>query len=202
MMVMDLYSGALARMIDELSRMPGVGPKTAQRLAFYLLRQERRQVERLANALLEAKDRIRYCEQCFALSEENLCTICQSPKREQQVICVVEEPNDVFSLERTKQFNGLYHVLMGTLSPLDGIGPEDLKINELLHRVNTGPIKEVIIATNPDVEGEATAIYLGRLIKPLGIKVTRLASGLPAGGNLEYADEITIGQALGGRREL
>jgi len=199
---MDIYSGALARMIDELSRMPGVGPKTAQRLAFYLLRQERYHVERLANSLLEAKDRIRYCEHCFSLSEEHLCTICQNPKRDQSTICVVEEPNDVFSLERTKQFSGLYHVLMGTLSPLEGIGPEDLKIPELLNRIRNLDLQELIIATNPDVEGEATAIYLSRLIKPLGIRVTRLASGLPAGGNLEYADDVTIGQALGGRRDL
>lgn len=200
--MLDIYTGALARMIEELGRMPGVGPKTAQRLAFYLLRQERHQVERLANSLIEAKDRIRYCEQCFSLSEQVKCDICLSPKRDQTTICVVEEPNDVFSLERTKMFDGLYHVLMGTLSPLDGIGPEDLKITELLNRLKSGEIKEVIVATNPDVEGEATAIYLSRLIRPLGVRVTRLASGLPAGGNLEYADDITIGQALSGRREL
>jgi len=198
---MTLYSGALARMIEELGRMPGVGPKTAQRLAFYLLRQERAHVERLAQALLEAKDKIRYCQTCFSLSEEALCPICKNPRRDPSVICVVEEPNDVFSLERSRVFNGRYHVLMGTLSPLEGIGPEELKITELLGRL-AGDVREVIVATNPDVEGEATAIYLGKLIKPLGVKVTRLASGLPAGGNLEYADDITISQALGGRREL
>jgi len=198
---MNLYSGALARMIEELGRMPGVGPKTAQRLAFYLLRQERAHVERLAQALLEAKDKIRYCQTCFSLSEEALCPICKNPRRDPSVICVVEEPNDVFSLERSRVFNGRYHVLMGTLSPLEGIGPEELKITELLGRL-AGDVREVIVATNPDVEGEATAIYLGKLIKPLGVKVTRLASGLPAGGNLEYADDITISQALGGRREL
>jgi len=199
---MSLYSGALARMIDELGRMPGVGPKTAQRLAFYLLRQEAAAVERLAKTLLEAKERIRYCSICYSLCEEETCTVCRDPRRDPSCICVVEEPNDVFALERAKVFAGHYHVLMGTLSPLDGIGPEDLKISELLKRLETGAIKEVVIATNPDVEGEATAIYLGKLIKPLGIKVTRLASGLPAGGNLEYADDITISQALGGRREL
>lgn len=199
---MDLFSGALARMINELGKMPGIGPKSAQRLAFYLLRQDRRQVEQLADSLLEAKDKIKYCERCFSLSEETLCTICQDPRRDAGILCVVEEPNDVFSLERTNLFRGRYHVLMGTLSPLEGIGPEELKIKELLRRLQEGTIQEVVVATNPDVEGEATAIYLSRLIKPLGIKVTRLASGLPAGGNLEYADDVTIGQALDGRREL
>lgn len=199
---MTLYSGALARMIDELGRMPGVGPKTAQRLAFYLLRQEPAAVERLAKTLVEAKEKIRYCSTCFSLCEDESCKVCLDTRRDATTICVVEEPNDVFILERTQVFKGLYHVLIGTLSPLDGIGPEDLKITELLKRLESGVVKEVVIATNPDVEGEATAIYLGKLIKPLGIKVTRLASGLPAGGNLEYADDITIGQALGGRREL
>lgn len=199
---MTLYAGTLARMIEELGRMPGVGPKTAQRLAFYLLRQERADVERLANTLLEAKDRIRYCNICFSLCEEETCPICRDPRRESAVLCVVEEPNDVFSLERARVFHGRYHVLLGTLSPLDGIGPDDLKIAELLGRLQEGIVKEVVIATNPDVEGEATAIYLGKLIKPLGVKVTRLASGLPAGGNLEYADDITLSQALSGRREL
>ncbi len=202
MIDMDLFSGALARMINELGKMPGIGPKSAQRLAFYLLRQDRRQVEQLADSLLEAKDKIKYCERCFSLSEETLCTICQDPRRDAGILCVVEEPNDVFSLERTNLFRGRYHVLMGTLSPLEGIGPEELKIKELLRRLQEGTIQEVVVATNPDVEGEATAIYLSRLIKPLGIKVTRLASGLPAGGNLEYADDVTIGQALDGRREL
>jgi len=197
-----MYTGVLARMIEELGRMPGVGPKTAQRLAFYLLRQERAAVERLAHTLVEAKDTIRYCSVCFSLSENEICSICSNPRRDSAMICVVEEPNDVFSLERTRAFNGLYHVLMGTLSPLDGIGPDDLKITELLHRLQNSQVGEVIIGTNPDVEGEATAIYLGKLLKPLGVKVTRLASGLPANGNLEYADDITITRALGGRREL
>jgi recombination protein RecR len=199
---MNLYTGALARMIDELGRMPGIGPKTAQRLAFFLLRQDRAHVERLTVALLDAKDKIRYCRTCFSLCEDDACPICRDSRRDPSVICVVEESNDVFSLERTRIFHGRYHVLMGTLSPLEGVGPDDLKIAELLRRLESGEVKEVIVATNPDVEGEATAIYLGKLIKPLGVKVTRLASGLPAGGNLEYADDITIGQALGGRREL
>ncbi len=197
-----MYTGVLARMIEELGRMPGVGPKTAQRLAFYLLRQERAAVERLAHTLVEAKDTIRYCSVCFSLSENEICSICSNPRRDSAMICVVEEPNDVFSLERTRAFNGLYHVLMGTLSPLDGIGPDDLKITELLHRLQNSQVGEVILGTNPDVEGEATAIYLGKLLKPLGVKVSRLASGLPANGNLEYADDITITRALGGRREL
>jgi recombination protein RecR len=197
-----MYSGILARMIDELGRMPGIGPKTAQRLAFYLLRQERAEVERLAHTLIEAKETIRYCSICFSLCENEICSICSNPRRDSALICVVEEPNDVFSLERTRAFNGLYHVLMGTLSPLDGMGPDDLKITELLRRLQNSRVGEVIIGTNPDVEGEATAIYLGKLLKPLGVKVTRLASGLPANGNLEYADDITITRALGGRREL
>ncbi|MCK5219176.1 recombination protein RecR [bacterium] len=197
-----MYSGVLARMIEELGHMPGIGPKTAQRLAFYLLRQERAAVEQLAHTLIEAKDTIRYCSICFSLCENEICAICSNPQRDSTMICVVEEPNDVFSLERTRAFNGLYHVLMGTLSPLDGIGPEDLKITELLRRLQNNQVGEIIIATNPDVEGEATAIYLGKLLKPLGVKVTRLASGLPAGGNLEYADDITITRALGGRRVL
>lgn len=197
-----MFSGALARMIDELGKMPGVGPKTAQRLAFYLLRQEAAAVERLAKTLVEAKEKIRYCSICYSLCEEDTCDVCRHPRRDASCICVVEEPNDVFALERAQIYHGHYHVLMGTLSPLDGIGPEDLKIPELLKRLENGMIKEVVIATNPDVEGEATAIYLGKLIKPLGIKATRLASGLPAGGNLEYADDITISQAFGGRREL
>ncbi len=199
---MTIYLGALARLIDELGRMPGVGPKTAQRLAFYLLRQERGEVERLANTLVEAKDRIRYCATCFSLCEEETCPICRDARRDASTLCVVEEPNDVFVLERAKVFRGRYHVLMGTLSPLDGIGPEDLKITELLKRLKDGTVKEIVVATNPDVEGEATAIYLGKLIKPLGLSVTRLASGLPAGGDLEYADDITLGQAMSGRREI
>lgn len=196
---MNQYTGALGRMIDELGRMPGIGPKTAQRLAFHLLRQDSAAVSRLAQALVEAKQKIGYCSVCFSLSEQETCAVCRDPRRDRSLICVVEEPNDVFSLERTRIYSGLYHVLMGKLSPLDGIGPDDLKVAELLRRLQDPGVKELIIATNPDVEGEATALYLGRLIKPLGTKVTRLASGLPAGGNLEYADDVTLSRALGGR---
>jgi recombination protein RecR len=199
---MDYSSGVLGRLIEELGRLPGVGPKTAQRLAFFLLRQEAGAVQRLTEAMLDAKAKIHPCAQCFFLAEAERCHICQDTRRDQSVVCVVEDPRDVFSLERTREYRGLYHVLMGTLSPMDGIGPDNLKIAELLERLRAGAVKEVIVATNPDVEGEATALYLGKLIKPLNIRVTRLASGLPAGGDLEYADDITIGRALSGRREM
>ncbi len=182
--------------------MPGIGPKAAQRLAFFLLRQDAAVVQQLANAMLEAKAKIRPCADCFFLAEGERCHICSDPRRDARLLCVVEDPKDVFSMERTREYRGLYHVLMGTLSPLDGIGPDDLKIAELLKRLQAGHVQEVIVATNQDVEGEATALYLNKLIKPLGIRVTRLASGLPAGGDLEYADDITISRALGGRREL
>jgi recombination protein RecR len=196
------FPGALGRLIEELGRLPGVGPKTAQRLAFFLLRQERPAVEGLAQALLGAKDLVRYCARCFAFSEAELCDICRDPRRRSELLCVVSEPKDVWALERTREYPGLYHVLHGTLSPMDGIGPERLKIAELLRRLEDKTVREVILATNPDVEGEATAIYLHDLIKPLGLRVTRLASGLPAGGDLDYADDVTISRALGGRREL
>ncbi len=199
---MDYFSGILGRLIDELGRLPGVGPKTAQRLAFFLLRQEESVVRQLADAMLEAKASIHPCPECFFLAEGDVCHLCADPKRDAGLMCVVEDPKDVFSMERTREYKGRYHVLMGTLSPMDGIGPEDLKINELLKRLQGGTVREVIIATNPDVEGEATALYLNKRIKPLGIKVSRLASGLPAGGDLEYADDITISRALGGRREI
>lgn len=199
---MDYSSGILGRLIEELGRLPGVGPKTAQRLAFFILRQESGGVRRLADAMLDAKAKIHPCAECFFLAEAERCDICSEPRRDTGQICVVEDPRDVFSLERTRAYPGRYHVLMGTLSPMDGIGPGDLKIAELMQRLRTGNVKEVIIATNPDVEGEATALYLGKLIKPLGLRVTRLASGLPAGGDLEYADDITIGRALSGRREM
>jgi recombination protein RecR len=199
---MDFFSGVLGRLLDELGQLPGVGPKTAQRLAFFLLRQDSSRVRQLADSMVEANSKIHPCPDCFFLAESERCHICSDPKRDSGLLCVVEDPRDVFSLERAREFKGLYHVLMGTLSPLDGIGPEDLKIAELMKRLQGGQFREVIVATNPDVEGEATALYLNQLIKPLGIRVTRLASGLPAGGNLEYADDITISRALGGRREL
>lgn len=196
------FPGALGRLIEELGRLPGVGPKTAQRLAFHVLRQERTVVDALAQALLEAKDRVRYCERCFSFSETELCGLCRDPRRQTATLCVVAEPKDVWALERTREFAGLYHVLHGTLSPMDGIGPERLRIAELLKRLEGGTVREVILATNPDVEGEATALYLLDLLKPLGIRITRLASGLPAGGDLDYADEVTLSRALGGRRDL
>jgi recombination protein RecR len=199
---MDYSSGVLGRLIEELGRLPGVGPKTAQRLAFFLLRQEGGAVRRLTDSILDAQAKIHPCAECFFLAEAERCHLCSDPKRDASQVCVVEDARDVFSLERTREYKGLYHVLMGTLSPMDGIGPGDLKIAELLKRLQAGTVREVIIATNQDVEGEATALYLGRLIKPLNIRVTRLASGLPAGGDLEYADDITIGRALSGRREL
>ena len=199
---MSLYSGILGQLLEELERLPGIGPKTAQRLAFHILRQNNLRVKRLADILVQAKDTLKYCNDCFSLSEQDICQICEDTRRDKSLICVVEEPHDVFTLERTKIFNGLYHVLLGKLSPFEGVGPEDIKIAQLLNRLKTNNIKEVIIATNPDVEGEATAIYLNKIIQPLEIKVTRLASGLPAGGNLEYADDITLSRALQGRREI
>jgi recombination protein RecR len=199
---MHPFPGALGRLIDAFGRLPGVGPKTAQRLAYHVLRQDRGDVEQLSNALLAAKDQVRTCSVCFSYSEDEVCDICRDPRRNPTLLCVVEEPKDVWALERSREFSGRYHVLHGTLSPMDGVGPDQLKIQELLRRLEDHTVQEVILATNPDVEGEATAIYLHKLLKPLGVKVTRLASGLPAGGDLDYADDVTISRALGGRREL
>jgi recombination protein RecR len=195
-------SNSLARLINELEKMPGIGPKTAQRLAFYILKNSKEEVMSLARALEEVKERIVYCSKCFNVTETDPCGICSSGRRDQSTICIVEEPLDILSIERTGAFKGIYHVLLGSVSPLDGIGPEDLKIKELLGRIQAGNIKEIIIATNPDVEGEATSIYLSRLIKPLGIKTSRLALGIPMGASLEYADEVTLAKALEGRREM
>lgn len=196
------YPEPLAKLIAELSKMPTVGPKTAQRLAFYLLRAPVEEVERLAQAMLEARRGLRYCSTCFHLTDVDPCAICADPSRDRTTICVVEDPRDVLAMERTREYRGLYHVLHGAISPLDGVGPDDLKIRDLLQRLSMSEVKEVIIATNPRVEGEATAIYLAKLIKPMGIKVTRIAHGLPVGGDLEYADEVTLARALEGRREL
>ena len=201
---------AVQKLIDEFSKLPGIGKKTAQRMAFYVLKSKKEVAEALAQALLEVKEKVHYCSVCFNITEEDPCSICKDEKRERSIICVVEEANDVVALENTNQYKGLFHVLGGVLSPLDGIGPDDLKIKELLLRLK-GPkdpasrekqVKEVILATNPNTEGEATAIYLAKLIKPLGIKVTRIARGLPAGGDLEYADQITLANALEGRMEF
>lgn len=194
-------SEALQQLIEEFSKLPGIGRKSAQRLALHILKQPREEVRAMANALMNVKERIRYCSICSNITEQDPCSICASPKRERGMICVVEEPNDVIALERTNEFRGLYHVLGGSLSPLDGIGPEDLKVRELLQRVN-GEVTEVILAMNPNVEGEATTIYLTRLLKPLGVKVSRIARGLPVGGDLEFADEATLARALEGRIAL
>ncbi len=196
------FAPPLVRLIEELSKLPTVGPKTAQRLAFYMLSMPVEDAEALASAILEAKRRIRYCSICANITEADPCELCTDAKRDQSVICVVENPRDVAAMERTREFRGLYHVLQGAISPLDGIGPDDLRIAELLRRLAGGTVLELIVATNPRVEGEATALYLAKVIKPLGVKVTRIAHGLPVGGDLEYADEVTLARALEGRREL
>jgi recombination protein RecR len=191
-------SEALQQLIEEFALLPGIGRKTAQRLALHILKQPRDNAVRMAHAIVNLKEKIRYCSTCCNITETDPCAICASVKREREVICVVEEPNDVMAVEKTNEFHGLYHVLGGALSPLDGIGPDELKVSELLARISEN-VKEVILAMNPNVEGEATTIYLSRLIKPLGVKVTRIARGLPVGGDLEFADEATLGRALEGR---
>ena len=195
-----MYEGVVQDLIDALSRLPGVGPKSAQRIAFYLVQTEDDQAAELAKILLEAKDRVRFCDTCGNVAEAELCNICRDPRRVKDAICVVEESKDVQAIEKTREFKGYYHVLGGAISPIDGIGPDNLRIRELMSRLNDPEIKEVIIATNPNLEGEATATYLTRLLAPLGITVSRLASGLPVGGDLEYADEVTLGRAFEGRR--
>jgi recombination protein RecR len=195
-----LYEGIVQDLIDELGRLPGVGPKGAQRIAFHLLQAEPADVCRLAEVLLEVKQRVRFCSTCFNVSEDDQCRICRDPRRDQTVLCVVEEYKDVVAIERTKEFRGRYHVLGGAISPIDGIGPDQLHIRELLARLADGAVTEVILATDPNLEGEATATYLTRMLKPLDLRITRLASGLPVGGDLEYADEVTLGRAFAGRR--
>jgi recombination protein RecR len=192
----------LTRLIEELQRLPGIGAKTAQRLAYHLLRTPREEVDRLADAMRDVKDRVTYCSTCFNITDVDPCRFCSSNGRDRRVICVVEEPQNVAAIEKTRDFTGVYHVLMGALSPLHGVGPDDLKIRGLLDRVAAGGVDEVILATNPNVEGEATALYLARLLKPLGLKVTRIAMGVPVGSDLEYTDEITMHKALEGRREV
>jgi recombination protein RecR len=196
------YPEPVARLIDALQRLPGIGPKTAQRLTFFLLKRPADEVRELSEALMAVKERIVYCRVCFNVTDEDPCRICADPARETGLICIVEEPNDLLAMERTGEFRGRYHVLLGALSPLDGIGPEDLKIRELLARLDAGGPAEVILATNPNVEGEATALYLAKLLRPLGVRVTRIARGLPVGGDLEYADQVTLSKALEGRREI
>lgn len=197
-----MYEGAVQDLIDELGRLPGIGPKSAQRIAFHLLAEDPADVRRLADALLEVKARVRFCEVCGNVSQEERCQVCRDPRRNPTVICVVEEPKDVVAVERTREFRGLYHVLGGAISPISGVGPDDLRIAGLLTRLADGKVTEVILATNPNVEGEATATYLARLLGPMGLTVSRLASGLPVGGDLEYADEVTLGRAFEGRRRI
>jgi len=199
---MPAFPPPVARLIEELTRLPGVGEKTATRLAFHLLRTERRHVDDLAAALRSLRDETKLCSVCLGLTDTDPCRICTDPQRGDEAICVVEEPADLAAVERSGQFRGRYHVLHGTLAPLDGVGPDDLRIAELLRRLAEGNVKEVIVTTNPTVEGEATALYLAKLIKPLGVRVTRIAHGLPVGGDVEYADNVTLGKALEGRREM
>ena len=195
-----MYEGAIQELIDELGRLPGVGPKSAQRIAFHILQSESVDIQRLVEAIREVKETVKFCEICGNVSEDAQCRICRDPKRELHAICVVEESKDVQAIEKTREFRGRYHVLGGAISPIEGIGPENLRIEKLMTRLADGAVTEVILATDPNLEGEATATYLARLIKPLGITVTRLASGLPVGGDLEYADEVTLGRAFEGRR--
>ena len=197
-----MYEGAIQDLIDELGRLPGIGPKSAQRIAFHLLQTETVDARRLADAITRVKATVRFCARCWNVSEAEECQICRDPRRDAAVVCVVEEPRDVVAIERTREFRGRYHVLGGAISPIDGLGPEELHIQELVARLEGEPIGEVILATNPNLEGEATASYLSRLLAPLGVRVTRLASGLPVGGDLDYADEVTLGRAFLGRREL
>jgi recombination protein RecR len=197
-----VYEGVLQDLVDELGRLPGIGPKSAQRIAFYLLATDPADVRRLVRALTEVKDKIRFCAICGNVAQEEQCRICRDPRRDLAVICVVEEPKDVVAIERTREFRGRYHVLGGAISPIEGVGPDDLRIRELMPRLADGQVTEVILATDPNLEGEATATYLARLLKPMGLRITRLASGLPVGGDLEYADEVTLGRAFEGRRLL
>ncbi len=199
---MKQYPKPLAKLINELSKLPGIGNKSAQRLAFHILALEDREAEQLAEAITTAKREMKYCSVCGNLTDEDPCAICSDPSRREDVICVVESPRDVMAMERIKEFNGLYHVLHGVISPMEGIGPEDINLKSLIQRLQAGDVKELIIATNPNIEGEATAMYIARLIKPAGIKVTRIAHGIPVGGDLEYADEVTLLKSLEGRREL
>jgi recombination protein RecR len=195
-----VYEGIVQELIDELGRLPGIGPKSAQRIAFHILQTENFDVTNLAEILMTVRDKVRFCAICGNVSEQETCTICRDPRRDQTLICVVEEAKDVVAIERTREFRGLYHVLGGAISPIDGIGPDDLRIRQLMTRLADGQVQEVIIATDPNLEGEATATYLSRLLHTLEITVTRLASGLPVGGDLEYADEVTLGRAFEGRR--
>ena len=193
---------SIANLISEFSKLPGIGRKTAERLAYYIIREDESKARRLADAIVQVKEKVGFCRVCFNYAEDDLCDICKDPTRDRKTICVVEEPRDVWAIEEAGTYRGLYHVLQGVISPLDGVSPEDLKIRELISRVESGDISEIILATSPTVEGDATALYISKLIKPLGIRVTRIASGLPAGGELEYADSLTLAKALQGRRPI
>jgi recombination protein RecR len=197
-----MYEGVIGSLIERLGKLPGIGPKSAQRIAFWILEAEKQDIDDLANSIVEAKQKIRFCNICFNVSEEDLCRICRDPRRDLKIICAVEESKDVIAIERTREFKGRYHVLGGAISPIDGVGPDDLRIKELLKRLADGVVVEVIVATDPNLEGEATATYLTRLLLPMGVSVSRLASGLPVGGDLEYADEVTLGRAFEGRRRI
>jgi recombination protein RecR len=198
--VASFYEGPVQRLIDELGRLPGVGPKSAQRIAYYLLKVAPEDARRLAGAIVEVKEKISWCRRCFNIAEGEECSICLDPRRDSTVLCVVEEPRDIVAVERTQEFRGRYHVLQGTISPIEGVGPDQLRIKDLLHRIPAEGVEEVILATNPNTDGEVTAMYLAKVLTPLGLRVTRIASGLPVGGDLEYADEVTLGRALEGRR--
>jgi len=202
-----VYAGPVQDLIDELGRLPGIGPKSAQRIAFHLLKLSRGDASRLANAIVEAKDKVTFCARCFNIAEgggdvDSLCSICTDDRRDATLLCVVEEPRDIVAVEKTGEFRGRYHVLQGAISPIEGVGPDQLRVKELLTRLEDGVVQEIILCTNPNIEGEATALYLARLLKPMGLLVTRIASGLPVGGDLEYADELTLGRALEGRRDV
>ena len=199
---MAYYPEPVARLIEALQQLPGIGPKTAQRLAFFMLKRPAQEVRELAESLVAVKERIVSCSTCFNVTDQDPCRICGDPARDPALLCVVEEPNDLMAMERTGEYKGRYHVLLGALSPLEGIGPDDLKVRELLARLEAGGTAEVILATNPNVEGEATALYLVKLLRPLGVRITRIARGLPVGGDLEYADQVTLTKALEGRREM
>lgn len=199
---MQTYSGPISRLIEEFSKLPGVGRKTAQRLAFHVINMNMNDVEALSKAIVEAKKQIKYCSICYNITDKDPCSMCSNKNRDSGIICVVEDPRDVAAMEKTKEFHGQYHVLNGVISPMDGIGPDMIRVKELIQRLGNQEVREVIMATNPTIEGEATAMYIARLLKPMGIKVTRIAHGLPVGGDLEYADEVTITKALEGRREI
>jgi len=201
-MAMLHYSRPIARLIDELNKLPGIGPKTAQRLAYHLVTGSKEDAHSLAEAIVDARERTIYCSVCCTTTDVDPCPLCRDETRDRPLLCVVEEPKDILAVERTREYKGLYHVLHGAISPMDGIGPQDLKIKELLARLGDGTVQEVILATDPNIEGEATAMYLARLLKPIGVKVTRMAHGMPVGGDLEYVDEVTLTKALEGRREL